>query len=197
MKRVGILVFDDMELLDATGPYEVFSAASMLHDSVLFETFALSVAGDSVRTINGLILSAEWDLRDHPHIDILVLPGGEGTKEIIGRPEVLRWVRRSAATAEIVFSVCSGARILAAAGLLEGRRCTTHHSVVEDIGRLAPDCVVSREARFVESGKLLTAAGVSAGIDGAFHILRRLQGGHVAATTQVYMEYGRWRAGRG
>ena len=193
MRQVGIYLFDDVELLDFAGPYEAFTAVGASGDPGAFRVCAVSEDGKDVRTVNGLRVGVDYGFADHPELDLLVLPGGEGTKAALKRPPVLPWIARVAAGAERVLSVCSGARFLGALGLLEGLEATTHHTVLDDLARLAPGARIRPEARFTDNGKILTAGGVSAGIDLALHVIGALRGPETLQRTRAYMEYGAWR----
>jgi len=189
MKKVGILLFDDIELLDFAGPYEVFAVADELNDHALFDVFTLSETGREVRTVHGLRVQSDYAIDRSPHIDILVIPGGDGTKAVIKNQGLLNWIRETYNQAAITFSVCSGARIPAILGLLDGREFATHHAVVEDVLALAPHGIYREDRRFVDNGRLMTAAGISAGIDLALHIVDKLYGTPVKKQTMQYMEY--------
>ncbi len=191
MHQVGIFLFDDIELLDFAGPYEVFSVASELYDHGLFHVFTVSQGGQAVRTVNGLQALPDYGFGQHPGIDVLVIPGGNGTKKEMTKEPVIHWIKEAHRTAKITMSVCSGARLLGQAGLLDGLECTTHHEVVEHLSQIAPKAVI-RKARYTDNGRLCTSAGISAGIDLSLHIVERLCGGEAAARTKAYMEYGDW-----
>ncbi len=189
MKKVGILLFDDIELLDFAGPYEVFAVADELHDHSLFDVFTLSENGNQIRTIHGLVVRPDYSTQNAPRIDILVIPGGEGTKAVIKNQALLGWIRETYEKAEITCTVCSGARIPAALGLLDNREFTTHHAVAGDVVALAPKSIYKKGRRFVDNGRLMTAAGISAGIDLSLYIVEQLHGARVKEQTMQYMEY--------
>lgn len=192
MNNVGLFLFDDVELLDFAGPYEVFSVTSELSDYSLFRVFSVSEDGETVRTVNGLKVVPDFAFDNHPEIDILIIPGGVGTKKEMEKSAIVEWIRWNHDRAKMTVSICSGARILARMGLLDGLEVTTHHEVFDDIHRIAPSVRLKPSARFIDSGRILTAGGISAGIDVAFHIVRKLHGDEVADRTARYMEYGDW-----
>ncbi len=194
VNNVGLFLFDDIELLDFAGPYEVFSVTSELSDYTLFRVFSVSEDGEEIRTVNGLKVKPDFAFDNHPPIDILVIPGGVGTKKEMDKSAIVEWIRWNSDRAKMTVSVCSGARILARMGLLDGMEVTTHHEVFDDIRRIAPRATLNQKARFVDNGRILTAGGISAGIDVAFHIVRKLHGDEVADRTARYMEYGNWQA---
>ena len=189
MRKLGILLFDDVELLDFAGPYEVFAVASELNDHSLFDVFTLSGDGKKIRTVHGLEVWPDHSTQNSPPIDILVIPGGEGTKAVIKNQALLNWILEAYKQSEITFSVCSGARIPAILGLLDDSEFATHHAVVDDVIAIAPSSAHKKGSRFVDNGKLMTAAGISAGIDLSLHILEKLHGAHVKEETMRYMEY--------
>lgn len=192
MCNVGIFAFDDMEFLDFAGPYEVFSVASELSGRAFFHVFTVTQDKKGIKTVNGLSLLPDFGFADHPPIDILILPGGVGTKAEMEKEEVLGWVFQNHKNSALTLSVCSGARLPGKLGLLDGLEYTTHHEVMEQMQKIAPEGLLQRDKRFVGSGKLFTSAGISAGIDLSLHIVEKLCGRKTADKTRIYMEYGDW-----
>lgn len=187
--NIAILIFDDVEVLDFTGPFEVFSVADELESHQLFRTFTVSPLPGTVRAHHGLKVVPDYTLESCPAPHVLIVPGGAGTRMLMQQPAILEWIQRTARRAELVMSVCTGALVLAKAGLLDGLRVTTHHGRLDRLAQLAPSATVDPSARFHDNGKILTAAGISAGIDCALHAVRRLAGANLAANTARYMEY--------
>ena len=136
----------------------------------------------------------DFSFHDHPPIDILVIPGGVGTKAAMKNKEVLDWVRKTSETSKITMSVCSGARILGVLGLLDHLESTTHHEVLEHLKELAPNTIINKNERFTDTGKIMTSGGVSAGIDLSLHIVRKLYGEATVNKTIRYLEYGDWNS---
>lgn len=193
MKRqVAILVFEEVEVLDFAGPFEVFAVANELHGSDLFHTFTVAENPGSIRAHNGLKVVPDFTLESAPAPHLLVVPGGVGTRSLLRKPSVLEWIRQRARKAEIVASVCTGALVLARAGLLDGLDVTTHWENLDELRALAPLARVHGDRRFHDQGRILTAAGISAGLDMALHLVARLHGPAVAERTAQYMEYP-WR----
>jgi transcriptional regulator GlxA family with amidase domain len=192
MYSVGIFLFHDMELLDFAGPYEVFSVTGELNDGAL-RVFTITRDGNAVKTVNGLTVLPDYGFFNHPAIDILVIPGGMGTKAEITKDDALRWISEVHQNAKLTMSVCSGARLLGKLGLLDTKECTTHHEVMDALKEIAPTAILTRE-RFTGDGRLYTSAGISAGIDLSLHIVETLFGRDVVQKTKVYMEYGEWEA---
>jgi len=200
MKRwnVGILIFDDVEVLDFAGPFEVFSRTRLApgpesrrsEDSAPFTVFTVARARAPILTTGKLEVVPHYGFGDAPRIDLLVVPGGFGTRALVDDAETLDWIRRVAATARRTTSVCTGALLLAKAGLLEGRRATTHWAALDLLASLGTGVKVERELRVVDDG-IITAAGVASGIDMAFYVVETLFGRAVADETAHYIEYRR------
>ena len=187
-RRVAIVVFEGVELLDFAGPAEVFTAAHQGHEHA-FEVFTVSSSRAPIVSQGFLAITPDHAYADCPPADVVVVPGG-GIPT--GDRELRKFLRSRGRDAELVMSVCNGAILLAGAGLLDGLEVTTHHSALAQLQLVAPDATVFTNRRFVDSGGILTAAGVSAGIDGALHAVARLVGPDSARATARYMEYD-WR----
>ncbi len=192
MLNVGIFLFSNVELLDFAGPYEVFSVTSELNDYQLFKVFTVTEDGKEIRSVNGLKVMPDFSFDNHPPIDILVIPGGVGTKSEMNKPAVLDWVRQNYQGSKFTFSVCSGARILGRLGLLDNLESVTHHEVIPELREIAPSTVIKSDQRFTDNGRILTSAGISAGIDLSLDMVEKLHGLEVRNKTMVYMEYGEW-----
>jgi len=192
-KNVGIYLFNDAEVLDFAGPFEVFSVSSELQNHSLFNVFTFAEKSGIVKAVNGLQVKPDYDFSNCPDIDILCIPGGDGSKAVIANATVISFLSSKVATADIAFSVCSGARVLAKLGLLDGLNYTTHHQVMPDLQKLAPTAQLDKNARFTDNGKILSAGGISAGIDLSLYLVEKLCGKQVSDTTRIYMEYGDWK----
>lgn len=190
-RKVAILLFDEVEVLDFAGPFEVFAVTNELSGNEAYQVFTVSATERLVRARNGLQVVAEFTWGGEPPPDVLIIPGGFGTRALLERAGLLEWVRRRAQTAELVMSVCTGSLVLAKAGLLDGLRATTHHECLELLRELAPRTEIAANERFVDNGKLLTAAGISAGIDCSLHVVARHLGSEASERTARYMEYRR------
>lgn len=198
-RAVAILVFPGVELLDFAGPFEVFSAArrSLSAPEPLFDVFTVAESTDPLRCNNPVTVVPDYSLASCPPSDILVIPGGQGTRGAINRPELIDWIRTRAVTAEITTSVCTGSFLLAQAGLLTGKTATTHWASIERMRESFPATTVREQARWVDEGVVVTSAGVSAGIDMALHVIARLYGAEAAATTARWIEYDYWNNEKG
>lgn len=192
MKRtVALLLFDDVEVLDFAGPFEVFAVTDELRGHETFQVYTVAEEARPLRAKNGLTVVPDFALTEAPKPDVLIVPGGSGTRALLNRPVLLDWIEQQVPSAEIVMSVCSGALVLAKLGLLDGLEATTHHEVMSFLAKLAPRAVLKPGERFTDNGKICTSGGISAGIDLSFHIVKRLLGNDAANTTATYMEYER------
>jgi len=189
--NVGLFLFDDIELLDFAGPYEVFSIASEQENNNL-NVFTVTEHGNPIQTFNGLKVIPDYSFNNHPQIDILIIPGGQGTKTEMEKGAVLTWINENFIKAKLTMSVCSGARILGKLGLLDGIESTTHHEVMEDMSAISPSTIIRADKRFVHQGNILTAAGISAGIDASIYVVRKFFGNDTANEALIIMEYGNW-----
>lgn len=193
-RTVAILAFDDMEVLDYAGPYEVFNVAGELGDGRPFEVFSVGLDEGPAVGRGGFAVQPTYALDGAPPSDLLVVPGGAGVRRLLEDERLLAWLRERAAEVEVLVSVCTGALLLGAAGLLRDRAATTHHDAFEELATISPTTQVVRGQRFVRSDeRVLTAAGVSAGIDAALHVVGRLTDQRTHDVTVAEMEWG-WRS---
>ncbi|MFF2042699.1 DJ-1/PfpI family protein [Kitasatospora sp. NPDC058170] len=192
----GMLLFDEVEVLDMGGPFEVFSTAGRLartaDDRPLLRVLTVAASDRPVRARGGLRVVADHTLAEDPPFDVLVVPGGVTTAVESDR-DVLDWLARRRQTSALTFGICTGAFLLAATGALDGRPATTHWEDQEELARRWPDIRVRTDVRWVDDGDLVTSAGISAGIDASLHIVGRLFGEDLARRTARQMEY-RWTA---
>jgi transcriptional regulator GlxA family with amidase domain len=195
MRTVGILIFDDVEILDFCGPFEVFASAAKPSGNAdepeirLFDVMTIAQKPEVVRCRGGLLVQPNHTLDDHPPLDIVVIPGGYGTRREQENPVVLGWIARQRQQGALTTSVCTGAFLLGAAGLLRDKRSTTHWTTIDDLREFQPSTTVLADTRVVDEGAIITSAGVSAGIDMALHVVRRLHGEVIARATARDMEY--------
>ena len=186
MTTTGILVFDGVEELDFVGPWEVFTSGKLLCPDHRVVTIGLSEA--EVRCAKGLRVLPDHTLDDAPALDVLIVPGGDGTRPLMRDARLLDWVRARSASAKWTTSVCSGSLVLAAAGLLDGRRATTHWAVLPELTRF-PLVQVVEHVRFVRDGQIVTSAGVSAGIDMALWLFGQISAPSEARKVQRIIQY--------
>ena len=187
-RTVAILVFDEVEVLDFAGPFEVFAVTDELRGHAAFNVVTVSQDGGPVRARNGLRVLPAHSFGDCPPPAILVVPGGFGTRALLRDEVVIKWIQSRSRASEVTMSVCTGSLLLGQAGLLDGLRATTHHQAVDELRRAAPRALVDTTARFHDNGRILTAAGISAGIDCSLHLVGRLLG---EDATAAHMEYER------
>ncbi|HYD26337.1 DJ-1/PfpI family protein [Brevundimonas sp.] len=191
-RRVAILIFDDVEVLDFAGPFEVFGVSRFASGDPAFDVSVVSLDGKPVRARNGLGVQPHSAPEDLAAADILVVPGGYGTRRLLSDPDARALVTSASQAAEATLSVCTGSLMLAAYGLLRGMAATTHVDAMDDLRALDPGIDDRPGARVVDNGRLLTSAGVSAGIDASLHLVSRFAGEGVAIETARYIQYD-WR----
>lgn len=183
-QSVAIVLYPGVELLDFAGPGEVFSAAG-------FRVFTVALSDQPLVSQGFVRIMPQFAMADSPQPDITVIPGGD-VGALLNNPEAMAWLDKAAKDGQHVLSVCNGALVLAKLGLLDGLEATTHHGSFRSLRRMAPNTIVHEDRRFVDNGKIITSAGVSAGIDGSLHLVSRLLGEGAARRTARYMEYD-WR----
>ena len=187
--RIGIVVFDDAEELDWAGPYEVLSAWAQGFPDDGVEVFTLAPGSGPVRCAKGLVVLADYTWETAPPIDVLVYPGGQGTRRQLGDETVRHWIHRTASKAQIMTSVCTGALVFADAGLLDGKPATTHWNYLDLLASLGTDIEIRADDRYVDTGSVITAAGVSAGIDMALYLITRLHSQERAREVRRHIQY--------
>ncbi len=190
--KVAIVVYEGVYQLDFAGPMEVFTDAGLDEDAPLFEVFTVADVPGPLRTHTGLQIIPTYTTESCPHPDILVIPGGNSNLPE-ENPALAEWLKRMVPTVDYVMTVCTGAIILGKLGLLEGLEVTTWHGALDRLQACAPTARVCPGVRYTDNGRLLTTAGISAGIDGALHLVSRLHGRDVARRTAEYMDYEYWK----
>ena len=201
-RNVAILIFDQVEVLDFCGPFEVFSVTGKRNGSDPFRVYTVAER-TPVSARNSLSINPSHTLETCPPPDILVVPGGGGrradgtpfgTRKEMQNERLLAWINQVYPQTEHVLSVCTGALILAKAGLADRVAATTHHGALDELRQIAPTAEVRDDARVVDSGKLIFSGGISAGIDASFYLVAKLLGTDTALETSAYMEY-KWKEG--
>ncbi|MTV25660.1 DJ-1/PfpI family protein [Nitriliruptoraceae bacterium ZYF776] len=187
--RVGVHVFDGAEELDWVGPYEILAMWASLAEPPGVEVVTVAWEEGPVRCAKGLRFLPDTTVAALGDVDVLVYPGGRGTRAQLGDERITGWLRDLHAAGTLLVSVCTGSLVLADAGLLDGRPATTHHGSLDLLGRLGRDLEVRPDDRFVDDGDLVTAAGVSAGIDVALHLVARLAGRDLARQVRRAVQY--------
>lgn len=190
--NIGIYIYENAEVLDFSGPFEVFSTANRLASAgEPFNVFLVAENSTPIAARGGFSVNPQYDFGNHPDIDVLIVVGGVHTGEL-DKPEVIQWVAATSGKADMVASVCTGAFILAKAGLLSGLKVTTHWEDIPDLRRSHPDLTVVDSVRWVDEGEFVTSGGISAGIDMSLHLVARLAGSELANRTARQMEFD-WR----
>ena len=197
-RTVGIAIFNDVEVLDFAGPFEVFSVAGRRSGFEPFQVLLIAESSGPVRARNDFVVQPHFDFAHCPTLDVLVVPGGGGrrsdgtpfgTRLEQHNPAMLEFVRQANYRSELTLSVCSGALILAHAGLLEGLSATTHHGAYAELREAAPSTRVIENVKHVDAGHVVTSGGISAGINMSLEVVARLLGAELALETARYMEY--------
>jgi transcriptional regulator GlxA family with amidase domain len=192
MNRTGtlaILIFEDVEVLDFCGPFEVLTVANRFTDPPAFNVFTVAEKPEPVLTRGGLSVNPHHRLADCPRADVLLVPGGQGTRREMHNAALIDWIKARSQEAELVLSVCTGALLLAKAGLLDGLEATTHHGAMDLLREVAPKTTIHARRRIVDNGRVVCSAGIAAGIDMSLHVVARLLGEEVPEKTARQMEY--------
>ncbi|MGB3371766.1 MAG: DJ-1/PfpI family protein [Rhodococcus sp. (in: high G+C Gram-positive bacteria)] len=191
-RSLAILMFDEVEVLDACGPFEVFSVANRVTTRAggepAFEVVLVGVDDGPVRARGGMRIAVDTTIADERHYDVVLVPGGV-VDEVSANVAALSWIEEHSTATELVASVCTGAFLLAQAGVLDSRPVTTHWEDIEDLRRQWPELDVREDVRYLDHGDIATSAGISAGLDLALHLVARLVSAEVATLTARQMQY--------
>ncbi len=202
MRNLAIFIFDDVEVLDFAGPFEVFSVCGRQAGGTAHFNVYTVAEKSTITARNNLIVTPNFLLGNCPKPDIFLIPGGGGynidgtpfgSRKEMDNAVLLKWIRDQNTTAELVLSVCTGSLILAKAGLLKGLSATTHYAAVEQMQKIAPDTKLLPDERWVDNGRIILSAGVSAGIDMSLYVISKLFGRKQADETARYMQYDHWK----
>jgi transcriptional regulator GlxA family with amidase domain len=189
--KVGILLFNEVEVLDVAGPFEVFSI--VINPGSAEKPFIVKTVAQTkelIKTRYDLKIQPDFDFSDAPHFDILIIPGGYGAEEIeIHNEKIIEWIKERMQSIHLMASVCTGAFLLAEAGLLDGKQVTTHWIDSDRLEKEYPNIKVKRDVKYVDEGSIITSGGISAGINMSFYIIQKLLGEDIAKTTAKRMEY--------
>lgn len=192
-RNVAILIFDDVEVLDFCGPLEVFGVAGQRNEGErVFHVYTVAEKAEPVNARNGLSVNANYTIENCPRPDLLLVPGGLGTRKQIHNETLVNWIKEQAGRVELLLSVCTGALLLAKAGLLDGLSATTHFRAFDELKALAPNTTLCPDERYVDNGKIVLSAGVSAGIDMSLYVVARLHGEKLADETARHIQYDYW-----
>lgn len=190
-RNVLVVLFDDVDTLDFSGPLEVLSITGQRATGPV--PFTVTTVAERkappITTRSGLSIIPYYTYKNAPQADIVIVPGGLGARHELHNRATLDFLREQASDAELIVSVCTGALLLGKAGLLDGLSATTHHAAFDELHSVAPLCNIVRDKRYVDNGKIITSAGITAGIDTALYIVQRLVGVDTARETAEHMEY--------
>ncbi|MCD4686612.1 MAG: DJ-1/PfpI family protein [Anaerolineae bacterium] len=188
---VLVLLFDDVDTLDFTGPIEVLSITGQrMTGPVPFTvTTVAERQAPPITTRSGLSITPYYTYKNAPQANILIIPGGLGARHERDNSATQDFIKEQAQNAELIVSVCTGALLLGSTGLLDGLRATTHHAALDELAQTTPLCTVVRDQRYVDNGKIITSAGITAGIDTALYVVQRLISVETAQETAEHMEY--------
>lgn len=190
-RNVAIMIFNEVEVLDFAGPFEVFGVSRDMNDTntPLFNVYTIAERAEPVIARNGLSVNPHYTLDNCPKPDMYLIPGGRGTRTAMHNTVLTNWIANNATKVEQVLSVCTGALMLGKAGLLHGLSATTYHDSFQELATVTPTTNLMPHLRWVDNGKIVTSAGVSAGIDMALYVVGKLYGVEQARWTARYMEY--------
>jgi putative intracellular protease/amidase len=179
---VAIVLWDGVQIIDYSGPWEVFGQAG-------FKVFTVADKSDPITTRFDQKVTPDYTFDNSPQADIVLLPGGGGTQKTADNPRAIKWIQEQAKNARYVMSVCTGAFLLARTGLLDGLTATTFHNAIDRLSKAAPNTRVIYDQRYVDNGKVITTAGLSSGIDGALHVVEKILGKGPAQSEALGLEY--------
>ena len=188
-RNVAIFIFDDVEVLDFAGPFEVFNVTGEVNDLVPFNTYTVALTEEPIKARGKLSINPHYSIDSCPTPDIILLPGGDGRRRLMKDERVLSWIATHVDNLEKLLSVCTGAFYIAHSGLLNGLSATTHHGAFSEFKETFPDIELIEDKRYVENGKIITAGGISAGIDMSLYVVEQLLGEEKLALTLEEMEW--------
>ncbi len=187
--NTAILIFNDVEVLDFTGPFEIFNSANRVANDILFNVFTVSESGGKIIARNGLQVIPDYSLKNCPKPDILIVPGGQGRKIEMKNEVILYWISSNFDSLKYLFSICTGAFILGKTGLLDGLKATTHHASYDEFETSFPETTLIRNVPYVDNGKIITSAGISTGMKASLYIIDKIFADGLGKRTAEYMEY--------
>jgi transcriptional regulator GlxA family with amidase domain len=187
--NIGIYIYDDAEVLDFSGPFEVFSTASrFLEEKNKFNVFLIAEKNESVKARGGFNVNPKYDILTHPKLDVLIVSGGVHTHEV-KKDNVISWIKEVSLTTKLVTSVCTGAFLLAQAKVIRNHNVTTHWEDINDLKKNYPSLNIVKNVRWVDENEIITSGGISAGIDMSLHIVSKLRSIEIAHKTAQQMEF--------
>jgi len=187
--RIGILIFNDVEVMDFCGPFEVFSITRDKEGNNAFDVNVIAEKQGPVLARNKLSINPHYSICNYPPLDILLIPGGPGTRKEMHNKTLIEWIKTCSQKTQLVLSVCTGSLLLGKANLLDNIEATTHHGALELLKEVAPKTTVITNQRYIDNGKYITSGGISAGIDMSLYVVSKLLGKVIAEQTAKHMEY--------
>ncbi len=186
--NIGILIFDDVEVLDFCGPLETFSVINDVSD-IAVNVITIAKKKTIIKAKSNLNVEPNHDFSSHPTLDILIIPGGFGTRKLLNDEETLKWIYMQHMDVKYLMSVCTGSLVLAKLGLLLEKKATTHHTCYHLLEEIDPTITIIKDQRFVDEGNILTSGGISAGIDLSFHMIEKIWDKDLSQQVANEMEY--------
>ncbi len=187
--KLAILIFDEVEVLDFCGPFEVFSITKDNHGQSPFEVMIVAEDNTPVLARNNLSINPQYTIKNCPKPDIILIPGGPGTRKELYNDTLIGWIKSISLASQLTLTVCTGSLLLGKTGLLDHMEITTHHGALDLLRETAPKAEVRSDVRFIDNDRYITAAGISAGIDMSLYVVGKLLGRDIAEKTASYMEY--------
>lgn len=187
--NTAIFIFENVEVLDFTGPFEIFNSANRILEYESFKVFTVAESEKKINARNGLQVTPDFSILNCPKPDILIIPGGEGRKIQMNNNVILQWIRKNLAESQYLFSICTGAFILGNTGLLNGQKATTHHLSYDEFEKTFPQVSLIKNLPYVDNGKIITSAGISTGMKASLYLLDKISGENLGKRTAEYMEY--------
>jgi transcriptional regulator GlxA family with amidase domain len=187
--NTAILIFNDAEVLDFAGPFEIFNAANEASAKKLFNVYTISEKLDTIIARNGFKVIPDYNISNCPAPDILIVPGGIGRKIQMNNPVIIQWIKSLFDDLEYLLSVCTGAFIIGKAGLLKGLNATTHHASYDEFQSTFPDTKLVKNVPYVDNGKIITSGGISTGMKAALHLVDKISENNLGKMTAELMEY--------
>lgn len=188
-RNVAILIFNNVEVLDFTGPYEVFNDVNRVTGENYFQVFTISENGDQITARNGLKIIPDFSIENCPAPDILIIPGGQGRKIVMNDIIVTGWITEQYKKLELLLSVCTGAFIIGKTGLLKGLKATTHHESYTEFEETFRDTELVKNVKYIDNGKIITSGGIASGIDMSLYVIGKLLGKDIAQLVKTHLEY--------
>ncbi|MFI5145258.1 MAG: DJ-1/PfpI family protein [Ignavibacteria bacterium] len=187
--NTAIFIFENVEVLDFTGPFEIFNSANRILEDESFKVFTVAESEKKLNARNGLQVTPDFTIQNCPKPDILIIPGGEGRKIQMNNNVILQWIRSGFAELQYLFSICTGAFILGNTGLLNGQKATTHHLSYGEFEKTFPQVSLIKNVPYVDNRKIITSAGISTGMKASLYLLDIISGEDLGKRTAEYMEY--------